>query len=216
MENDLVNLRQIYERFSVPPNLAEHMETVAQVVRVIRDHWIGESVDWDFIIQAALLHDIGNIVKFDFEAHPEFLGDEAKNVEYWKEVRTDIIARYGNDDHLASGNMLREIGVSDELLSTIQNKSFANAIDVAAGNDWNAKILLYADMRVMPHGVTSLEERLADVRRRMPQYYRRLDFEELLDAARDIETQITAHLDKAVTDITWVENEGSDDNSVRI
>ncbi|MEI7749698.1 MAG: hypothetical protein WCJ25_01705 [Candidatus Moraniibacteriota bacterium] len=206
MENDVLDIRQVYEMFSVPPNLAEHMETVAQVVRVIRDHWVGEPIEWDFIIRAALLHDIGNIVKFDFEAHPEFLGVEAVNVEHWKAVQKDIIARYGKDDHLASGNMLSEIGVSPELLSTIQDKSFANAIEVAAGNDWNAKILLYADMRVMPHGVASLEERLADVRKRMPQYYQRPDFEKLLDATRDIETQISANLDETIADIRWKTN----------
>lgn len=113
MINDEIDIRRVYDRFSVPPNLAEHMETVAQVVRVIRDHWQGEPIDWDFIIQAALLHDIGNIVKFDFEAHPEFLREEQANIDHWKAVQRDIIARYGKDDHLASGNMLRELGVSD-------------------------------------------------------------------------------------------------------
>lgn len=203
MEDHEPDIRQVYTRFCVPPNLAEHMETVAAVVRVIRDHWVGEPIDWDFIVRAALLHDIGNIVKFDFDAHPEFLGEEEANVEHWKAVQKDIIDRYGKDDHLASGNMLRELGVSHELLSTIQDKSFSNAIEVAAGNDWSAKILLYADMRVMPFGVASLEERLADVRNRMPQYYRRPDFEDLLNAARDIETRISEHLDSAVSDIRW-------------
>jgi hypothetical protein len=212
MENNIPDIRKVYARFSVPPNLAEHMKTVAQVVRVIRNHWQGVPIDWDFIILAALLHDIGNIVKFNFEAHPEFLGDEVVNIEHWKVVQRDIIARYGKDDHLASGNMLRELGVSQELLSTIQDKSFANAIEVAAGSDWNAKILLYADMRVMPHGVATLEERLADVRHRMPQYYERPDFENLLDAARDIETQISTHLDDTVADIRWEKNTESDED----
>jgi hypothetical protein len=179
------------------------MRTVAHVVRVIRDHWNGEMLDWEFIIQAALLHDIGNIVKFDFERHPEFLGTEAANVEHWKTVQQNIIIRYGKDDHLASGAMLKELGVSRELTSIIQDKSFSNAIEVAQGNDWNAKILLYADMRVMPHGVTSLEERLADVRNRMPQYSQRPDFENLLDAAREIELHISAHLNRDIHEITW-------------
>ena len=209
MSNESLDIRQAYDRFCVPPNLETHMRTVAHVVRTIRDHWIGETIDWDFIILAALLHDIGNIVKFDFESHPEFMGDEAVNIEHWKSVQQDIIARYGKDDHLTSGAMLREISVSPELLSIIQNKSFSNAVDVAQGNDWNAKILLYADMRVMPQGVATLEERLADIRRRMPQYYRRPDFEDLLDAVRHLERKISTRLDKPILEIRWEEDRRS-------
>jgi len=209
MNDNGLDTQQAYDRFCVPPNLETHMRTVAHVVRVIRDHWTGKGLDWEFIIQAALLHDIGNIVKFDFERHPEFLGTEAANVEHWKAVQQNIIIRYGKDDHLASGAMLKELGVSRELTSIIQDKSFSNAIEVAQGNDWNAKILLYADMRVMPHGVASLEERLTDVRRRMPQYSQRPDFENLLDAARDIELHITANLDRSIHEIRWAMDSGS-------
>lgn len=203
MNTQTKTIREIYSQFSVPPNLAQHMHTVARVVCSVRDHWVGDKIDWNFIITAALLHDIGNIVKFNFESHPEFLGAEAVNVEYWKEVQRKIIQKYGSDDHMASGNMLKEIGITGNLLDTIQDKSFSNAVAVSQGDDWYAKILLYADMRVMPHGIVTLEERLSDVRSRMPQYTQRPDFEDLLSAARNIENQLIKSLNKLLDEIDW-------------
>ncbi len=179
------------------------MYTVARVVCSIRDHWVGDKIDWSFVIKAALLHDIGNIVKFNFEAHPEFLGSEASNVNYWKEVQKRIVKKYGADDHIASGNMLKEIGVTGNLLDVIQDKSFSNAVSVSLDDDWYSKILLYADMRVMPHGIVTLEERLSDVRSRMPQYTKRPDFEDLLSAARNIENQLIRSLDRSINEIDW-------------
>lgn len=206
-----MTIKEVYEKFEIPPNLAEHMLTVARVAHSLQEHWNGEEVDFDFVIKSALLHDIGNIVKFKLEGDLSMLGEEAKNVEHWKEVQKRVIEKYGADDHGASGNMLKEIGVTGPLWDVIQNKSFANAIDVAKGDDWYAKILLYADMRVMPHGVATLEERLADVRNRMPQYYNRPDFEELLESMRDVEKQIAENLDSAIADIAWGEVTVSDE-----
>lgn len=206
-----MTIKEVYTRFTIPPNLEAHMLTVARVVCTIKNHWKGPSINWNFVITAALLHDVGNIVKFNFEAHPEFLGTEAANIEYWKQVKQDVISKYGVDDHVASGNMLKEINVSSELLNLIQNKSFSNAPEVSEGNDWYSKILLYADMRVMPHGIATLEERLTDVRNRMPQYTTRSDFESLLDAARAIEHKITANLDTSIIEIDWGREQEEDD-----
>lgn len=205
-----MTIEEVYKKFTIPPNLAEHMLTVTKVTCSIRDHWRGNEVDWNFVIKSALLHDIGNIVKFRFDTNPEFLGKEEKNIEYWKDIQKKIIDAYGSDDHIASGNMLKEVGVAGKLFDVIQNKSFANAIELAQENDWYSKILLYADMRVMPHGIVSLEDRLSDVRNRMPQYTNRPDFEELLDAARDIEKQIAKTLDKPINEIDWGNTKESD------
>lgn len=203
MNTQTRTIREIYSEFCIPPNLAQHRHTVAKVVCSIRDHWVGDKVDWSFIIKAALLHDLGNIVKFNFEAHLGFLGMEASNVDYWRGVQKKIVQKYGADDHIASGNMLKEIGITGNLLDVIQDKSFSNAIAVSLDDDWYSKILLYADMRVMPHGIVTLEERLSDVRSRMPQYTKRPDFEDLLNATRNIENQLIRSLDKNINEIDW-------------
>ena len=47
----------------------------------------------------ALLHDLGNIVKFDLEKYPDFLGKEKPRLEYWKKVQKEVREKYGSDDH---------------------------------------------------------------------------------------------------------------------
>ena len=138
-----MTIEEIYSEFTIPPNLAEHMLTVAKVVFNIKEHWVGIEIDWNILVKSALLHGIGNIVKFKFDEGTELMGKEASNIDYWMEVQKKIIDKYGADDHVASDNMLKEIGVSEKILEIIQNKSFGRSIEISKAEDWYPKILLY-------------------------------------------------------------------------
>lgn len=196
-----MTIKEIYEKFGIPPNLSQHMLTVTKVCLFLKGHWIGQELDWDKITKTALLHDLGNVVKFDLDKHPEFLGSEISRLDYWKQVQKQTIEKYGSNDHEATRIMLEEIGTDREIIETILNKSFGNSIKTADSDDWYAKILLYADTRVLPNGVAALEERFADVRERMPKYVERPDFEDLLNAGRDIEKQIQENMNVPVSKI---------------
>ena len=199
-----MQIKEIYKGLLLPPNLQEHMFRVAQVVSTLKDHWQStQQPDWNFLIRAALLHDVGNIVKFDLDNHPEFLGEEVVHIEYWRKVKEETVAKYGSDDHEATRKMLREIGVEERIISLVQEKSFSNAVEVAAGEDLNAKILLYADLRVMPHGIVTLEDRINDIKTRMPQYTKREDFPALIEATRNIEKYIAGNLNRSLAEIDW-------------
>lgn len=175
-----MKIDEVYQRFSVPQNLAEHMFRVFGVVCVISENWIGKPLNWNLLKKLALLHDLGNIVKFNLT------GDELS----LKETQKMMIDKYGADDHEATGNMVRELGFGDESIETIQSKSFGNSVAISESSNYLLKILYYADMRVLPNGVGTLEDRLSDVRNRMPKYTSRPDFEDLIGASKDIETQI--------------------------
>ncbi len=196
-----MTITEIYDKFAIPPNLREHMLRVYGVVCFIEKHWKGEPVNWDLAKKAALLHDLGNAVKFDLDAHPEFLGEEQMNVEHWKEVQRQIIEKYGSDDHETTGKMLEEIGADRQLIDIIQAKSFGNSVESSKSDSWPLKIMYYGDMRALPFGIGTLEERIDDVRNRMPKYTSRPDFEDLINACRDIENQIAANLDMPVSEI---------------
>lgn len=168
----------VYERFGIPENLREHMLRVTRVGELITDGWKGK-IDKKQIIRAGLVHDLANIVKFK-------LDDKLELVEKQKEV----IAKYGDDDHVATEKMLRELGVDEELIRIVQMKSFGNAIEVAMSNNWPLKILFYSDMRVVPTGVVDLETRLNDVVRRLDKYRLHPQKEELMQSAREVEKQI--------------------------
>lgn len=185
-----MKISKVYRTFSITPNLQEHMLTVTKVALFITDHWTGPELDKNRIKKAALVHDLGNIVKFDFTAHPEFLGGEQKRVDYWKEKQKEIVRKYGSDDHEATKLMLNGLGFDNDSIEAISSKSFGNSVAVKDSNNWDLKILLYSDLRVLPWGVGTLEERFKDISERMPQYNKRSDLKDLFEACRNIEKQI--------------------------
>lgn len=174
------------------------MLRVCGIVVFLQRHWDGTLVDWNFAKKAALLHDVGNVVKGDLAAHPEILADEKVNLDYWIEAQKRAREKYGTDDHEATRVMLESINTSPEITEVIMKKSFGNAVATAASDDWQVKILAYADFRVLPHGIGTLDERISDIRKRMPWYTSRPDFESLVTAVVHIEQQIAAKLSVTV------------------
>lgn len=197
-----MKIKEVYEKYSVTPNLAEHMMRVARVVEFIRDHWIGPKVDWDVIVESALLHDVGNIVKFDFDKYPELLGDQRVRLNYWKDRQAEMTSRYGSDDHKVTEKLLAEIGVRGEVYETVERGGFQKIIAIGHSDFWQTKILVYSDLRVMPTGVVSLEDRLTYIRDRYPKYSSRPDYPEMENACREIEKQIGENIDVPVSQIS--------------
>ena len=206
-----MTIQEIYEKFGIPPNLSEHMLTVTKVCLFLKDHWIGPELDWEKVTKTALLHDLGNIIRFDFDKHLEFWGDEAKRIDYWKSIQKQTIEKYGEEEHAATEKMLQEVGIDQETITTILNKTFGNSVKVSQSEDWYSKILLYADMRVMPFGVSTLEERMEDIRNRIPKYSTRVDFGDLVNACKEIEKQIQENINVPVSEITKVSVERKDE-----
>ena len=196
-----MKVSEVYKKFGIPPNLQEHMLRVYEVVCFIEKHWKGDDVDWKLVKKIALLHDMGNIIKFNLDKHPEFLGSEKSNIEHWKKVQREMIQKYGSDEEEATKMMLEEVGIDTNAMQIIQNKAFGNSVGVRNSTNWHLKILYYSDLRTLPFGVGTIEERLSDVRGRMPKYTSRPDFEDLVSACREIEDQIQKALDIQVSEI---------------
>lgn len=190
------------------PQLAEHQLKVAAVGDLICGHF-NCSVDRDNIVAACLLHDIGNIIKFDLkitnQLHPGLL--KAGDLEYWEKVKTEYLGKYGHDEHLASVNIAKELRLDKRVVELVDCIGFNTGTANAQGMDFGKKICAYSDMRVGPKGVIALEERLADLRVRYDQKFRqmgsnereRADFE---NGLRQIERQIFERCSIKPEDIT--------------
>ena len=61
-----MTISQIYNKYSIPINLKKHMLRVAAVGKIICDNTKDIKINKNLIIKTLLLHDIGNILKFDF------------------------------------------------------------------------------------------------------------------------------------------------------
>lgn len=170
-----MTVQEIYIKLQNPPNLQNHMVQVAKVALFIYDHWNGDSLDKHLLLQTTLLHDVGNIVKFDIQKYPEYMGAEKSRIDYWMKVQKEIIDKYGADDHAVTEKMLSELKIDPIVIDNILSKSYSNTITIAKSDNWILKILLYADLRVSPTGVISLRERLDEVRERLEKYRDRID-----------------------------------------
>lgn len=198
----------IYTKLKNPPNLQEHMLRAAKVGLFIYDHWKGNPIDRDLLLQVILLHDVGNIVKFEMHKYPHFLGDEQKRINYWIEVQQEVIEKYGSDDHEVTGKMLSELKINPSIVKNVLDMSYFNAVLIARSDNWILKILLYADLRVSPTGIIPIRKRLDDVHSRLEKYKKRPD---LYAAGIEIENQVQQNMDCNVSEITN-ENVVQDDN----
>src|SRR5438045_2401455 len=108
--NHLMNISEIYKKYKITPLLQQHQLRAASVGAYIADHWnIKQQIDKDGIIQTLLLHDMGNIIKFDFDDSELNPSDEK---EYWKAVQKEFVEKYGHDEHIATNMIAKEIGVT--------------------------------------------------------------------------------------------------------
>jgi len=155
------SIEEIYDRFVIPGNLRLHMYRVASVAEMICDNRNGIGVDTHDVVAACLLHDLGNIVKFEIknERSRGLLGADGKDVEYWLGVKRDIVAKYGAVDHVATRNMLMELDVDSRLILMIDDMG---GVLGTGGKDFEADICSYSDCRVGPTGVMSVNSRIKD------------------------------------------------------
>lgn len=197
---------EIYDRFGIPSFLASHMRTVASVAEFLCTH-IDNDLDSDCIVAALLLHDLGNVVKFDLDSSLSEQLCSSKEKERLQQLQSDLKARYGKNADEATKRMIEELGVPDKVKWLLENANWNNIENVRDGASVELKICAYADYRVSPRGVVPLSERLADLRRRYHDHphINPLSEDEVKkrDAAyHDIEKQLFSQADIAADDIT--------------
>ncbi len=193
------SIEEIYQEHKLMPNLKEHMYRVAAVASIICDNF-KENLDKEKIIEACLLHDMGNIIKFDLNYFPEFTKPEG--VEYWSDIQKEYKERYGNDEHHATIAISKELNVSQRVLGLIDDFGFRKACERVQGTDIEAKICFYSDMRVGPFSVFSIEERFIDGEKRYSHRKFRIEEQEYRECIREVERQIFAKSKIKPEDIT--------------
>lgn len=156
-------IKDIYKEYKVMPMLALHQLRVASVALQICDS-LSIEVDKESLTKACLLHDIANIIKFNLNYFPEH--NEPEGIDYWQKVKDECIKKYGNNEHNASVEIVRELGLSDYIAHLVDIIEPEYVVKVNNGKDLGEKIGIYADNRVTPHGVFSIEERNLEAKKR--------------------------------------------------
>ncbi|HEY0908259.1 MAG TPA: hypothetical protein VGE35_02830 [Candidatus Paceibacterota bacterium] len=160
-----MKISDIYAKYSVPPNLQEHMYGVAAVGRILVGFLKGKiDLDIDLVTTELLLHDMGNIVKYEFSnKHIQFSDDEIVRLQ---KVRADIMAKYGAEEHEVTLNIVREIGVSEKVIDILNNVGSSKIAQTIESDNWYRKVCSYADFRVAPYGIVSVDQRFDDAIKR--------------------------------------------------
>jgi hypothetical protein len=156
-----MKIQDIYTHYQIPENLQLHMYRVTAVGLLVAD-LIGNSIKLDkkIITIALLLHDVGNIIKFNLGNSTILKSDE---VEQLKKVKDAFISKYGDDEHLATIKIVNELNVPTKVVEILENIGSSKVHVTIHSEDWYWKVCSYADFRVAPYGVVSVEERFDDV-----------------------------------------------------
>lgn len=162
-----MRIESIYKQYQIMPNLQMHMLRAAAVGNIIFDKWIDKAMlNIDTIVTTLLLHDMGNIIKFELDRFPNFLGKEQKRLDHWKKIQQSYFEKYGYDEHSATFLIAKEIGIPHYIQEVLENMGSTHLSKVVQDSDYNCKISLYADMRVAPQGVVSVNKRFDDLLQR--------------------------------------------------
>lgn len=208
------DIKQIYTKYNVPPNLQEHMYRVAAVSSLICDNWKLDNISKDDIIAVALVHDLGNIVKMDFESEQglKMIGNEINNLDFWKEVKQKTINKYGSDDHIVTEQILNELLIDSNLITITKEHIFKNGENLIDSNSWNKKFAYYSDLRVGPYGVLTLEQRFTDLKER----YKKKGQNYIYDPKLDILIECAFKIEKQLLDNTKLKQEMINDQNIKI
>lgn len=197
-----MKIQKIYDKYKIMPQLQLHMLRVTGVATLIVENF-RQDIDKNVIITVCLLHDIGNIVKFNLKKFPENL--KPYGYEYWKNVQNEFIDKYGKSDYEATYGILKELNIPKKLFGHINTMEFRKAPENAKRKDsFEIKITQYSDMRVAPYGVANMEERLNEVQRRFMRNHGISDreFNKYRDGVQTIENQIFNNTNISPEDIT--------------
>ncbi len=159
-----MKISEVYKKYNIPENLQEHMYKAAAVGFIVAGLLEKKiELDVDIIVTELLLHDMGNIIKFDFGPHIEFSKEETEKL---KKVKADFIEKYGSEEHVATSKIAEELGVDIRVQELLEDSGSSKLMAAIDSTDWYAKICTYADLRVAPYGIVSVEERFADIIKR--------------------------------------------------
>jgi len=160
--NSFMKIFDIYKKYSITRLLQFHQLRAAAVGKLIADNFLQKNlIDEKAVITTLLLHDMGNIIKFDLDNSPKLLKEESENLQYWKKIKNEFIEKYGKDEHVATAQIGKELGVSKVVEGFLSKlKSVKGAYE---SSDFNLKICFYSDLRCGPFGILSVDERFDDL-----------------------------------------------------
>lgn len=161
----LPSIEQIHswrKEMRLPPHIAAHCDAVAAFATECADHLISEGtlVRRAALERAAMLHDLLRFVDFAPDASPADFAPSDEDRSYWDAVR----AEFGHIRHEEAGAAFLAREGFTELAGIVGVHGMT--IPPPPRTTVEQRLLYYADKRVLNDVVVSLDERLADLKKR--------------------------------------------------
>lgn len=168
-----MQIRDLYAQYQIMPQLSLHMRRVAAVGQLILAGWRSK-IDLDLVMRTLLLHDMGNIIKFDLVNRDAKIFGEIDDVERWIRVQKEYFAKYGRNVHEATIKIIAEFGNEDvrKVLSDEHDVYEHDPKQILSRSPYE-QLLLYCDARVTPQGVCPISVRIDDLVKRYGSYDQR-------------------------------------------
>lgn len=158
-----MTIKELYAVAKVPPNLARHMLETATVGDAVLSRWIGSPIRSDALRKSLLVHDLGNLVKFQ----RPFLGEWSSSQEYWMTVQDALRSRFGLSAYDATLGLIREMSIDAEVTHLVEELCRLQQNEIPLGEvSWEVRIAEYADLCVSPAGIVGTQARIADIKER--------------------------------------------------
>lgn len=140
-------ITDIYQHFHLPPVLQLHQLRVASVADQIFQQT--DNLNKGQYLQACLVHDLGNMIKFDFSQPQMARFLQPEGVEYWQKVQQQQVKKYGSDEEKATVAMLEELNIEPAIIKIVSKLTFPFIPEVHDSTDWGLKISKYADSETL-------------------------------------------------------------------
>lgn len=161
--------RQVYDFFELPGSLQQHMLQTAALGLMICQNWKSENLDQELILTTLLLHDLANLVKFELNSTlSQSLLTSKHSLAYWQQRQNRFKNKYGENAEKANIKIIRELRPQqlEQITRILKNHSLDRLPSLLQQKNWEQKIVLYSDLRITPQGLSSIKERLLDLRQR--------------------------------------------------
>ncbi len=163
-----ITTEQIFERYRLPQLLQTHLWRTASLMELLLNHWHGPELDKELLIETMLLHDLGNLVKFDLtDTTPIMLLSETE-LPMYRALQAKWHQKYGKVVDAVTVSFIKELRLANgpTMSQIILAHTDGTQATTVAQNDWSQKLCDYTDFRIAPHGLVTLQQRFDDLSKR--------------------------------------------------
>jgi hypothetical protein len=203
-----ITTESIFERYHLPQLLQTHLWRTASLMELLLKHWRGPQVDASLLIETMLLHDLGNLVKFDLSDTTPIMLLTQTELPMYRALQAEWHQKYGKVVDAVTVAFIKELRLKNGPIMShiILNHASGTEATTVTQDDWIQKLCDYTDFRIAPHGLVTLKERFDDLGKRYATrasgWETAAKVAQKLNFFTTIETQLQAQIKLDLTQIT--------------